>query len=747
VTRLRAWLARQQDADVLATGNKLAANLDQLYGPDGRLSRIEANLKSLRRSQVGRVWSDVVDRALKQAPSQRIHELCGILSDARTRQFEALEVKRRLALIDAMQGLETEVQLAFQQLRSLPGWQRKDLLEINSDLIECAYASGLLSDSERASLAVGLEFSGIDEISLATYRRAVARLKRAPAWALGNIRYTFAEALVKYVALDPRAARFGDDVLRGSPMWMLGDTLKILSLDADRLSGSVVDIAGHPVGTAVALNSGIARGKLRIFATNEDVAEATLDPGDIVALPETIAELSPVAGILTLGEGNALSHVQLLARNFGIPNVAVDHATVDLLQALSGEQVVLIVGSGGDVLLQTYDERAQGAMALPAAGPETSGSRIKVPRPNLRADRLLPLKDIGRKLSGKVVGPKAANLGELNRLFPGRVAPAVAIPFGVYAAHLQGNGLMRRIEAAFKGRDDGSLTADEVAAELASVRRAIATIELAPETLDAIASAMANEFGEPGSYGVFVRSDTNVEDLPQFTGAGLNETIANVVGFDRQIAAIPRVWSSVLSPRALAWRSSVLANPAQIYASVLLMKSVPAAKSGVLVTTNLFERNAAGMSASVAWGVGGAVAGEAAESLVITDDGSELIFEAKSPYQRKLSAEGGVELVPADAGSVLRPDEIRQLRELAAEVNEKYAPVLDESGIARPWDIEFGFVDGELTLFQIRPLVEKAGRNADLLLRRLMPNLPQPTPDSMLVRLDQAVDSTMEKIQ
>ena len=27
----------------------------------------------------------------------------------------------------------------------------------------------------------------------------------------------------------------------------------------------------------------------------------------------------------------------------------------------------------------------------------------------------------------------------------------------------------------------------------------------------------------------------------------------------------------------------------------------------------------------------------------------------------------------------------------------------------RPWDIEFGFVDGELTLFQIRPLVEKAG--------------------------------------
>ncbi|NQV86804.1 MAG: hypothetical protein HQ492_06985 [Woeseiaceae bacterium] len=234
-----------------------------------------------------------------------------------------------------------------------------------------------------------------------------------------------------------------------------------------------------------------------------------------------------------------------------------------------------------------------------------------------------------------------------------------------------------------------------------------------------------------------MRSDTNVEDLPQFTGAGLNETIANVVGFDQQLAAIPRVWSSVLSPRALAWRSSVLANPAQIFASVLLMKSVSSTKSGVLVTTNLFDRNAGGLSASVAWGVGGAVAGEAAESIVILDDGTELIFEAKSAYQRNLSAIGGVEMLPANAGPVLEPAEIQQLRELAAEVNMMYTNVLDEDGVPRPWDIEFGFVDGELTLFQIRPLVEKASRNSDALLRRLRPSLIPP-PEDIAVRLDEA---------
>lgn len=745
--RLRAWLATKQAPEVLAAGEALAANLDLLYGSEGRRARIEASLNELRRAPIGAQWSNSVVSALEQTARRQVRELCSALSAARGGVFGALPIARRLALVDAMQGLETEVQLAFQELGPLADWPRQDLLKINGNLVECAYGSGLLSANERTSLLGDLDFQGRDEISLVEYRQAIARLKRAPAWAIGNIRYTFAEALVRYVALDPRAARFSDDVLRGSPMWMLGDTLKVMAFDVDRLSGSSIDIAGHSVGTAVALNSGIARGKLRIFETNEEVAGAHLEATDIVALPETIAELEPVAGILTLGEGNALSHVQLLARNFGIPNVAVDMATIDLLRPLAGEQVVLVVGSRGNVVLRPYDDEAEQLMAAPGASASSSDFKIEVPVPNLEADSVLSLAELGRQLSGKVVGPKAANLGELNRLFPGRVAPAVAIPFGIYAAHLDRAGLMQRIRAAFQGRDDGSVGADELAKELASVRSAIAAIEIAPDTLEEIADAMLAEFGEPGSYGVFVRSDTNVEDLPQFTGAGLNETIPNVVGFDLQLAAIPRVWSSVLSPRALAWRSNVLANPADIYASVLLMKSVPANKSGVLVTSNLFNREAAGMTASVAWGVGGAVAGEAAESIVIMDEDAEMIFEAKSPYRRSLAPGGGVEYLPADSGSVLLPDEIQQLRELALEVAERYEPAYDESGNARPWDIEFGFIDGELTLFQIRPLVERAGRNADLLLHRLRPDLPPPTPGHVMVRLDQATGTLTEEQQ
>ena len=81
-------------------------------------------------------------------------------------------------------------------------------------------------------------------------------------------------------------------------------------------------------------------------------------------------------------------------------------------------------------------------------------------------------------------------------------------------------------------------------------------------------------FGEQGNYAVFVRSDTNVEDLPGFTGAGLNLTVPNVIGFENVLEAIQRVWASPFSERAFAWRQNRMNHPEHVYPSVLLMKSV-----------------------------------------------------------------------------------------------------------------------------------------------------------------------------
>ena len=67
----------------------------------------------------------------------------------------------------------------------------------------------------------------------------------------------------------------------------------------------------------------------------------------IYLLPETVAALPPVAGILTTGAGNPLSHVQLLARNLGIPNVAVDESLVSALRPADGKRIVLAVSPAG----------------------------------------------------------------------------------------------------------------------------------------------------------------------------------------------------------------------------------------------------------------------------------------------------------------------------------------------------------------------------------------------------------------
>ena len=409
---------------------------------------------------------------------------------------------------------------------------RRDILANTAALLNCVYGSGLLSAGELATARSVLTFDADSKVPLDKYKTGIGLLKRVPGWAAGNVRYSFAEALVRYGALDTRAARFTDDLLRGSPLWLLGDVIKTLSQDLGAITGSRVEIAGTLVSSAIALNPGLARGRLRIFETLDAAEDATLAPGDIVALPETIAELKPVAGIMTLGEGNALSHVQLLARNFGIPNVAIDFETIDLIKPLEGQEVALIVSSDGNVILRAASDVAD--LFQPRTSTDaTAAEQITVPPPDLSMTSILPLVDIHRGLSGKVIGPKAANLGELNRLFPGRVAPALAIPFGIYEAHLELHGLRQRLNAAYAVNASGKLSKEALELELAELRQAIASLRLSEATRTELTAAMAREFGAAGSYGVFVRSDTNVEDLPQFTGAGLSETVANVYGHRR----------------------------------------------------------------------------------------------------------------------------------------------------------------------------------------------------------------------
>lgn len=715
--RVRQWLAARPDgaASVTEAARSLAAEIDAAYGERAWLT---AARRALSTKPAWQQLQPLLEDAPTSTVAERLAHRARALRSLRDLIETSADPATSLAWLDLSFGVEAEL-LATATTRLAEPQSRSELLTTALDLVDATYGVGLLSPGERAALRTPLlAIAGSGSAASSAYADGVSLLRRAPLWCAATVRYSFAEALVRYGALEPDARRFVDDLLRGSPALALAETATRLARDADQQMGLAHRVFGRAFGGMLGLNPGLATGRLRVITPEQIAAHAPIEKDAIVLLPRTVSELPPVAGILTLAEGNLLSHMQLLARNLGIPNASVSARAASEIAGHEGEQVLLVVGPQGSIVLEPLS-------ALPAAvsaaidasrqaQPALEG-KLQAPPPDLGVRRLLPLAELGSSLAGKVVGPKAANLGELARLFPGRVAPAIALPFGIFAEHTSRGGDQApraRLVRAYQAHRDGELDDPGLARELVSVRTAIRELRLEPPLREELRTRLAELLGPEGSYGVFVRSDTNVEDLPGFTGAGLNETIPNVVGFDNLLAAISRVWSSAFSERAVAWRSALLERPEEVYTSVLIMRSVPADKSGVMVTSDLVasdpKTHGQGLTVATAWGMGGAVDGDAAETLLLRADGRTLtVSEAKAPYKRRPAPTGGIEWVAASSGPVLTIEEQAALRELGRDVASKLSPLRDELGQALPWDIEFGFVGGQLSLFQIRPLVER----------------------------------------
>jgi phosphoenolpyruvate synthase/pyruvate phosphate dikinase len=320
--------------------------------------------------------------------------------------------------------------------------------------------------------------------------------------------------------------------------------------------------------------------------------------------------------------------------------------------------------------------------------------------------------------SGVRSGPKAANLGELKRFFPNRVAPGIVIPFGVYYQHASrkdssGLSVLDRVASSFAAADrmrSAGASPEQVRAfmrpRLEEIRKTIRELKLDSAFTAELTNKMRNVFGEDGSYGVFVRSDTNAEDLPQFTGAGLNLTVPNVVGTGKILQAIKDVWASPYEERAYEWRAQALVSSVEVYPSVVLLKSVSNDKSGVIATANLETLDLNELTVNTSEGVAAVVDGGVAESLLLKPNGEvRLLAQARAPYRKMLSERGGFIWLPTTGSDyVLSAREIEEVRQLAREVREKFPPEKDNQGNIMPWDIEFGFAKGELGLFQIRPL-------------------------------------------
>ena len=208
---------------------------------------------------------------------------------------------------------------------------RADQLALLDAAADAIYGTGLINGRERAELRAAFRRLSIDRIELDHYVQELRYLGLVPGWAtqqLRRIRRGDGEAQRDRAA---RRSLHPGPAARQRAAVLL-QRVDALARDANRVAGVQHKVLGREIGTRLnALNPGLARGTLRVPPDMKRAADFSAD--GIYVLSETVAELPPVAGILTTGAGNPLSHVQLLARNLGIPNVAIDESLPTLRAA------------------------------------------------------------------------------------------------------------------------------------------------------------------------------------------------------------------------------------------------------------------------------------------------------------------------------------------------------------------------------------------------------------------------------
>jgi hypothetical protein len=661
-------------------------------------------------------------------PASRFEISSRILRELRDRFANAAPGEAAIALLRASLVTEGDAYAAGNtlqgQLDRTTRIQRFGWLEQAASAL---YGAGFLSDRQLNQLRSSIERTGAESsLSVSGYRGELRYLARLPEWASRWLAFHFSLSVQKLAELEPLAHLYTQDRMRGSPLLFYSAVMDSLVLDANQLAGIQHELFGKQIGAGLrALNPGLSRGVLR-DATGED-----FERDGIYLLPETVSDLPPVSGILTLGEGSSLSHVQLLARNLGIPNVVVGEEVLPAVRRHIGSPAVLAVSANGVVQLTDDGPRWDVVFGRPSG---TGGGIAITPdleKLDLERTELIPLSRLRATDSGRSSGPKGANLGELKHYFGDAVPPGFVIPFAAFRRVLDqeiaagGASVfewMKERYAVIAEQDrDSALQRRTVTTFLAELRHWIENCDPGPEFRERLRTALQENFGADGTYGVFIRSDTNVEDLPGFTGAGLNLTLANIVGYDQILDAIRKVWASPFEERSYGWRQGNMENPEYVFPAVVVQYSFQAEKSGVMVTADVDTSSPDILSVAVNEGVGGAVEGQAAESLRIDTRTGEvhLLAHATAPLRTALPITGGISRLPASGTTeVLKPAEIEQLIAMSEKVS-RFPTLRDEAGNTLPADIEFAFKDGKLALLQIRPFVESKSAQRNAYLRSL----------------------------
>lgn len=447
--------------------------------------------------------------------------------------------------------------------------------------------------------------------------------------------------------------------------------------------------------TFLPLNTGRAQGRLRIVASVDDTPD--LAPTDIVVLDDVPIALPPVAGLVTQRPSTLLSHVNLLAKGWRIPNAYVRDA-VATLRPYDGQWVELTVNGNGYQVQPIAKPQAKPDAPIT---PPPKAAAPSLPKPDLSVKALKPLTGMATRDS-RHCGVKAANLGALKGALPplATVPDGFCIPFAQYAAFMAQLRVPERI-AALEQRPDFVRDANVRRAELAALRQDI--IQATPDP--ALAAAWRERWQQQlKGRGVFVRSSSNSEDLPGFSGAGLYTTVPNVTQADALARAVQTVWASVYNYEAYEARRAAGIAQDGVVMAVLVQQAAASESSGVMITRDPFDasrRYVTYISAKRGLGIKVVEGKRQAEQLMYSSWSKAVQVLSRSAEDTQLVADaaGGVREIPIEGSrQVLNDALVARLAKVGSQIKLRLG-----NG---DQDIEWAVQGDNIIVLQARPYID-----------------------------------------
>ena len=337
------------------------------------------------------------------------------------------------------------------------------------------------------------------------------------------------------------------------------------------------------------LNQRVGFGTLR-FRHLVELDGEPLSPTDIVVLDRVPNDITLVSGLVTEEFQTPLSHVNVLSKNRGTPNMALKDAFDDPdLRALEDELVRLEVGPQEFTIAQASRPDAEAYWdSLRPAEPLS-------PDFDLTATALVDLDSAGRGDSIRI-GAKAANLAEVATIrLAGDLPIAMpedpfAVPFYFYDQFMNESGLYAEVDALLGDAPD--LSQQELGERLFDLRWKIFRTPMDPAVRDMVAAEATSRWGADAQ--IRFRSSTNVEDLPDFSGAGLYTSAGADLARGPQAVedAMKVVWASAWNQQAFVERDFYRVDHARVRMGLLVHPAMPdEMANGVAVTINEFADN------------------------------------------------------------------------------------------------------------------------------------------------------------